>query len=238
MRCGIVCVLSLLVSLPGCDRPEAVRGDDPPLVKASGEVTFQTTEELGPHRRHASIIRTLTAANGAETKTEEAVDLQWKDKDNWRVVAARDGKVRSEILVWEATAWTRSGDRMVQRGDAEPFRVELGSTWDPWPMALESLEDAVKLVPDALEEVEGRRAWKHHAELAPPIEGRRRAWEPTLVEGTVWIDELSALKLVGDLHVVATSKGRSQDIALRFATAGIGMDPRIPPPPGTTAPTP
>jgi hypothetical protein len=207
-----------------------VRGDDPPLVRASDDVTFQTTEDLGPHRRHAAIVRTTTSADGHIVKTEEATDLQWKDRDNWRMLATRDGTVRSEILVWDGAAWLRSGGQLRQRGDAEPYRVELMSTWDPWPMALESLADAVRLVPEGLEEVEGRRAWRHRAEIVPPVEGRRRVWEPTLVEGTVWIDERSALKLVGDVHVSATSKGRTQDVLLRFATSGIGMDPHVPPP--------
>lgn len=214
-----------------CSKPPAVQGSDPPLVKASNEVTFKTTQDLGSYHQHATITRTTTSADGKVSTTAQSLDLAFKDLDDWHAVEERDGRLTSEVLVADGIAWARSGPKLTRRGDAESYRVQLGTTWDPWPTALESLEGDVKLVPEALEEVEGRRAWRHRAELVPPVEGRHRVWTPTLVEGNVWIDEATALRLVGELHLQADGSTRKLDVALKFSTSGIGMDPHVPAPP-------
>lgn len=220
----------MLTLLLACDRDPAA---EDPLVQASKEVTFGTVKTLGPHRMQASITTTTTPkTGGAPTVSQESISLAWQDDDTWRYAATRDGKLRNEVVIWEGQAWRNLGARWERSPDAELWRVQLGSVWDPWATALQGLQDDVRLVPGDIEEVEGRRAVVHRVELVPAPEGpRRRPWTTTAAEGTVWVDEQSALRLVGDVRVVAESTGKSMEITLKFATSGIGMSARVEPPP-------
>lgn len=228
MRYGQGCMLLILIACSGVgsgSAPEAA------LLDASKEVTFGTVKDLGPHRLQASVIRTITPTAGAPLTTQEQVTLAWQDERTWRYQASRDGKVRNEVVVFEGAPWRLSGTRWERAQDAQSWEVQLASVWDPWKLAFESLESSIKLVPEDLEEIEGRRAWKQRVELVPAPEGKRKKpWTATVAEGSVWLDEQTALRLVGDVHVVAESTGKSMDITLRFATSGIGMDARVEPP--------
>jgi hypothetical protein len=222
----------MLLILIGCDGAGGSPKAQEALLDASAEVTFGTVKELGPHRFQAEIVRTVTPTGGTPLVTREQINRAWQDERTWEYEASRDGKVRNHVIVFESVAWRATGERWTRAQDALSWEVMQSGVWDPWQIAFESLQDSLKLVPDSLEEIEGRRAWKQRVELVPAPEGRRkRPWTATVAEGAVWIDERSALRLVGDVHVVAESAGKSLDISLRFATAGIGMDARVKPPP-------
>lgn len=198
------------------------------LLDASKEVTFGTVKDLGSHRMQALITRSVTPTGGAALVTEEQVTLAWQDERTWSYQATRDGKVRNEVVVFDGAPWRRTGGRWERAEDAQSWEVQLASVWDPWRLAFESLESSLRLVPETLDEIEGRRAWKQRVEVIPAPQGRRRKpWTATVAEGSVWLDEATALRLVGDVHVVAEAPGKSMDITLRFATSGIGMDARV-----------
>jgi hypothetical protein len=204
----------------------------PPPVAAE-KATFATVSGLGSYRLQAEVRRSMGGEGTPPRVSTESFELRWRDADHWSYVQRRDERVRSEVVVWDAVAWTNGGDGpLVQKGDAEPFRVQLAGTWDPWSWALEGLAHGVHLEPDTIEIVEGRRALRHTVSPVPPPEKLRRGWTVTAADGEVWIDEASAVRLKGRVKVEAVSGAQKQDVELTFGMGGVGLDPEVSPPQG------
>lgn len=228
----------------------------PPLPVAAEEATFASVAALGSFHLQAAVNRTITAGTTVQP-SEETVEIRWRDQDHWSYRHGRDGRIRSEVVVWEGVAWSSAGgDPLERKGDAEPYRVQLASVWDPWAWGLESLAAAVAYDEGALELTDGRRLLRHTLSLAPPppepakpgrkhakaeaAEGEappaataakpRRGWTATAVQGDVWIDEATAVRLQGKVTVDAASGGRTQRVELLFSVNGIGVDPGVSPP--------
>lgn len=219
-----------LAALLACGR-DGEEAAPPTLTTAAERVTLGTVRDLGPCIVRGS-LRRETAGPGITRASDQASELRWKDQDNWSWVLTRDGRTVEETLVWDAVAWTRTGERaFARKGDAEPYRVQLASVWDPWA-SLESFARQVVLTPGDVEDLEGRRVVRHVASLAPPPERPRRGWSVDAVEGTVWIDEATALRLQGDVTVSARDGDLRQTLHLAFSVTAIGSDPGLPTPPG------
>lgn len=222
-----------LAALLACGR-EGEQVAPPTLTAAAERVTLGTVRDLGPCIVRGT-LRRETAGPGITRASEETSELRWQDPDNWSWVRTRDGRAVEETRVWDAVAWTRTGDRdFARKGDAEPYRVQLASVWDPWA-SLESFARQVVLTPGEVEELEGRRVVRHVASLAPPPERPRRGWTVDSVDGTVWIDEATALRLQGDVTLAARDGDLRQTLHLAFSVSAIGGDPGLTPPPGAAA---
>jgi hypothetical protein len=210
--------------------PEAV---SVPLPVAADRATFATVAGLGSYRLQATVRRSTGGEGASPVVSTELVELRWKDADQWSYVQRRDDRVRSEVLVFGGIAWRGDGDGPLERkGDAEPYRVQLAGTWDPWAWAMEGLASGLELVPAGSELVDGRRALRHTVAALPPPEKPKRGWTVTAAEGDVWIDEATAVRLVGNVRVEATSGARTQEVTLAFSIEGVGLDPDVSPPPG------
>ncbi len=208
-------------------------GDATPLLpEAAEKATFATIASLGSYQLQASVTRTITAG-GAPQTTQETVEVKWRDADHWSYRLGRDGRTRTEVVVWDAVAWSGGGEGPpVRKGDAEPYRVQLASVWDPWQWGLESLADSLAYQPGDAELVDGRRARHHNLALVPDDGKPNRGWTPTAVSGDVWIDEETAVRLKGKVLVDAVSGARTQRLELLFAVGSIGVDPGVSPPAG------
>lgn len=234
-------MIAALVALLACAE-EAQREEVPTLTEAAERVTLGTVRDLGSCVVRTSLRREVTGSSGPPRVAEETSELRWQDPDHWSWARGRDGRVVEETLVWDAVAWSRTGERpFARRGDAEPHRVQLAGVWDPWS-TLESLAEQVALTPGEVETLEGRRVVRHLATLRALPKKAHRTWVAELVEGTVWIDEQTALRLQGDVHVVAAARQERMDVRLAFSVTGIGADPAVVRPPaqegGETAPDP
>ncbi|MDP2314156.1 MAG: hypothetical protein Q8P41_14735 [Pseudomonadota bacterium] len=220
-----------LLAVLGCAGP--VEDAPPPLPLAAEQATFATLTGLGSYRMQASVRRATGGEGTVEMVGTETVELRWKDADHWSYVQRRDDRVRTEVVVWDAVAWANGGQGpLVRKGDAEPYRVQLAATWDPWERALESLAASIRLEPVGADLVDGRRAQRHTLVVVPPPEKRRRGWTVTAVEGDVWIDEATAVRLQGNVRVEASSGARTRQVALSFAIDGVGLDPEVSAPRG------
>lgn len=222
-------VLALLV---GCDGG----GEAAPaqvMAAATEETTFATATGLGSFHLKASVKRTESAASGTPQSSQETLEIRWQDTDHWSYTLGRDGRVRTEVVVWDSVAWARNGNVALERKpDAEPYRVQLATVWDPWEWGLESLASHVVYDAGELELVEGRRVHHHRLALAPPPPKPRRGWSPSAVAGDVWIDEATALRLKGRVVVDAVAAGRTRQVELLFSIADIGLNPGVSPPAG------
>jgi hypothetical protein len=220
--------LPLLLACQG-----GAEGVAPSLPVAASRTTFASVTELGAHHMHAEVHRTVSGGTTAPQVSEETVDLLWRDPDHWSLTQARDGRVRSKVVVFDAVAWSADGDgALARRGDAEPYREQLAGTWDPWAFALESLADSISFTLIGNEVVDGRRTQRHTLGLLPPPAKPRHGWIPSSAEGDVWIDEATAVRLKGVVHVIASSGLQSLEVGLTFALDGLGVDPGVSAPDG------
>lgn len=222
----------MLLLLLACDDPTEA-DNAAALTAASEQVTFGTVGALGPHRLEASVVRAVTAARdggpaGETRTTRESLVLAWKDADHWSFSSSRDGRVRNRVVVYDAVAWSAQNDAPLERkGDAELFRVELAQSWDPWQLALDGVRDQIGLTPGAPEVVEGRRVVRHEVAPVPLAPGARRTWTVSSASGVVWIDEATAVRLLGEVRVSASARHETSETALTFALSSIGVDPGI-----------
>lgn len=224
----------LLLTGAGCSRtpppPEVT------LAQASDQVIFASVETLGPHRTVASIVRT-DLRDGAEVNSHESLlDLAWQDWDNFRVRRLVDGEPVSESVVVKATAWSsQAGGGWSRREDAEPYRVQLQSTWNAWDDAFDTFRDRITLTEEGQEIIEGRRARRYAVSLTPlsptakaPRNSRR--FEPVSLSGTVWIDEATAVRLVAQVEGELHRGDLTRRITLRLARSDFGADLGLQPP--------
>lgn len=230
--------MTLLLLLPwtilsACDAeaPEATP-EAAAFTESATHVTFASLEALGSHRLDARIRTTVTIEGVPPRETEETFSLRWRDADHWQVSRRRDGVPVTDVVGWEGHAWTSTGGgTLVDQGDAEPYRADLSVGWDPWRRALGSRADQLSFRPLGTESIEGRPARLYAVESAQPEGGKGRRIER--VEGRVWIDELTSVRLVGDVTLATDHRGRRQEVRLSFSVAGIGEDPGVSPPSGT-----
>lgn len=227
----LLALVSLALGL-GCGTEEQDQLD---LVQASTTTTFATAEQLGPHRTLTSSRRTEQRAGGAAQTFDEVVEIAWGDWDNFQIRRLADGEAVRETRVVDGKVWVRSGDTWSRRDDVEPHRMQLRTTWDNWDEALGPLRNHVRMVPDGSDIVEGRPAARFRLELIPDAEAprvRSSAWQPTSIQGTVWLDEGTALHLKAEFTSVAERKGVTRTLAYTQQRAGFGEDPGITAPEG------
>ncbi|MFN7144366.1 MAG: hypothetical protein ACK4YP_11360, partial [Myxococcota bacterium] len=155
-------ILGLLLACSGGGTDEAPAT----MPVAAEQATFATVASLGSYHLQAVVKRVVRSGTAEPQTTTETVDLRWQDPDHWSYTLGRDGRVRSEVVVWDGVAWSGDGDAApVQRPDAEPYRVQVASVWDPWEWGLEGLAATVTQDPAGVELVEGRRAHHHTLRL-------------------------------------------------------------------------
>lgn len=203
----------------------------PVLAEASTRVTFGTVAELGAHVLEASLRQETTTGDAAPEVTASTFRLRWRDEDHWSAERTVNGVRADRMVVWDGAGWTSNGEaRWRKEADAEPLRVQLAHTWDPWEVATELFPDRITYTEAGGEEVEGRRVRAYTLSLGPAPAKSRRVWEPTALAGSVWVDEGTAVRLLVDLTGEAVSGRQKRVIELKLAVHGIGMDPGITPP--------
>jgi hypothetical protein len=223
--------LLILALILACSRGPEPDGELT-LPQAADKVHFGVIADLGPHSMQAR-IQTTTGGQGREAEVRaDAVDLKWRDEGAWYLRIRRDERLATEVLVADGIAWVGEGGRpMARKGPADAWNKQLTQTWDPWQLAFESLASRIGVEEPVADEVEGRRAWRYRVLLLPPT-AAKRVWDVSKAEGQVWLDELTAVRMLADVHVLATSGTRTREVDLKFAIAGLGVPPTMPEAPG------
>lgn len=147
------------------------------------------------------------------------------------------------------------------REDAETFRVQLESTWDSWDTALEPFGERIVFTDAGRELIEGRWAQRYTVSLGPDPEaatagaapaspedpasataGQRAApkkkarahrsgFTPLSLNGTVWIDEQSAVRLMASVEGQVKQGNLVRSISLKLSRSDFDVDLNIDPPP-------
>jgi hypothetical protein len=210
----------------GCNDTDTVSKSDA-LLAASESATFENVTRLGPHR-FESILQRESTYNG-QTTTEK-VNMEWADWDNFQLQRSRNNRLRAENRVLRGKAFARSGKgRFRAASDAELYRVEMRHSASFWGRALEPFRGRVLAEPAESGTIDGRPAQRYTISLvdAPPP---ARGAHPISLNGEMWLDETTAVRLSGRLNGHFLKNGvEGQDvlIALTLKRDAIGIVPVI-----------
>ncbi|NOY25518.1 MAG: hypothetical protein GXP62_06555 [Oligoflexia bacterium] len=227
-----------MASLASCGLPKACDAPPPPealLADASSDVTFASVEMLGPHHYLSSLTRTDSRQGVPDRVVDEVVEISWQDWDNFQVRRLVDGDPQRETIVADGHAWVKTGDRWDARDDAEPHRLQLRTTWNTWDQVLASFQQHMKLVPAGDDIVDGRSASRYTLEMLPADQAPRpKSWgfQPISLQGTVWVDKATAVRLKVQLQAVSRRQGLTQSVRFTLQRSNIGEFQEIRSPPG------
>ncbi|GDX78897.1 hypothetical protein LBMAG42_07080 [Deltaproteobacteria bacterium] len=201
------------------------------LSAAAQKTTIASFEALGAHILE-SRSEITTAREGVEDSlVSEVTRLRWQDDDHWQWVRERDGSRLSEVRVFDGVAWAASGAAALRRRpDPEPLRASLALDADPWVATMGTAESRIGYTEAGEEEVEGRKVWRYVLSLLPGVSGGRKSRDVLAVEGQVWIDQATAVRLAGDVTVQTKSRDQTRNTHLRFTVTRIGGDAGVEPP--------
>jgi hypothetical protein len=172
---------------------------------------------------------TVPKSGAASASHQQATEIDWRDWDRFKVTRVSDGHPSSEVVVVGGVPWARSGNgTWEQRDDAETYRTQLQSTWDSWDEALEPFEGRIALSETGRELIEGRWARRFTVGLAPEpatkTHGRKSTFTPTSLVGTVWLDELTAVRLLAEVEGTVAQGNLQRTITLRLSRSDFGKD--------------
>lgn len=220
----------LLLSIGACRGCES-QPETPPMTlpQAADKAIFASVEQLGPHRCIATISRQDTRDGVASASHQQATEVDWRDWDRFKITRVSDGHPASDVVVVGGVPWARSGSgAWEQRDDAETWRTQLQSTWDSWDEALEPFADRIALTETGRELIEGRWARRYTVALAPEpdkkVRGRKAAFTPLSLSGTVWLDELTAVRLLAEVEGTVAQGNLQRQITLRLSRSDFGKD--------------
>lgn len=226
-------LLALAIAVPAaCKGCQSEPTPEITLSEAADKVIFASVEKLGAHHYIGRITRADSRDGTPTTSHEETVDLGWEDWDHFRCARLINGELASEVMVADGVPWVRKAKgRWDRRDDVEPHRVQLQATWDTWDEALEPFGDQVLLTEQGQELIEGRNTTRYAVSLvaAPKPEEKQKKkaatrshFTPLSLSGTVWVDQATAVRLVGDVQGAVQQGTLTRTISLRFARSGFG----------------
>jgi hypothetical protein len=211
----------------------------PPEVfpEAAARTTFASAEALGAYVLEAHRKITTTRASGETTVVTELSRLRWQSEAQWQWLEMRDGARVSEVRVWEGTAFRASGSGLFRRQlDVAGARGDLTVSGDPWSRSLGTAADRVSYDEAREEEIEGRKVWHYRLGLLLSDSPGRKARDVLGVEGQVWIDQQTAVRLAGDVTVETTFRSQRKRTQLRFAMTNLGGNAAVEAPPTDVRP--
>lgn len=230
-------MLLLLPLLLACN--EGGPAAQPPEVfpVAADRTTFASSEALGAYVLEAHREVTTTRGEAPPSTITEVTRLRWQSEDQWQWQELRDGEPVSEVRVWEGVAWRRSGSGEFRRqSDVASARADLTLSGDPWSGTLGTASSRVEYRDAAEEDIEGRKVWRYQLALRANEAPGRKTRDVTRVEGQVWIDQETAVRLAGELTVETTFRSQRKSTQLRFAVSNLGGKAGVERPPSEVQP--
>lgn len=224
------------VLVGGCAGEGGAEAPPLTLAEASEQVTFASTEALGRHRFLATTERVERRSGSEQSRHTEVVEVRWEDWDNFRYRRSVDERPVEEVIVSGGEGWLRRGSSWERVADAEPHRTQLRMSWNAWEQAARLFGDRLSLQRAGTESVQGRPAQRYAVSLGeesmatrpgPRMQGKMT---PVSLEGTLWVDEATAVRLTGQLQGTLERDGYEKELRLQLARTEIGASQDIKPP--------
>jgi len=214
--------------LAGCGAGNNASNQKDQLLQSSESATFDTVTRLGSHHFEAELVRE-SLFNGQ--KTVEKVVVDWGDWDNFQLQRYRNDRLRAETRVVTATAYAKSGKgRFRQASDAELYRVEMRHSASFWGRALEAFRGLVHAERKESTTIDGRTAHRYELSFRSEANAPSRGHQAIELIGEMWIDEITAIRLSGQLEGRYLKNGHPDKevrISLKLKRSEIGIQPVI-----------
>ncbi len=224
----------MVILLLACSDPPAAPEE---RVAAADRAILASAAELGSYQSTATVLRTWTGKEGATRSLKEDFELRWEDPDRWSLILSRDGRQTQRAVVFGGIPYLSIGDRPIERReDAEPLRVQLAAAWNPWEQAIQPLSDQLSYSEVREDLWEGRAVRVFSLSAKEPSPKSRPSWVIREVQGEVWLDEATSVRLKADLKLGAQGKKESMDLTFSLQITGIGSPTSLTDPAEEAAP--
>ncbi len=226
MRRGIVLTSILLLASCGGDEKAP-----PTLDVVASEITFKSVERLGPHHLLATIEQEDDWTNGGREAHDETMELAWNNWDSFHLRRVVRGSTMGETIMSEGSAFSRNRNtRWKAEMDSEPARLRVQRNWNVWDTAMEVFDGRILLTETESSIVDGRAVQGFKVSLAPLPPGTRiRSGNltPVSIEGEVWLDEATAVRLSADVTAKAEQDGLTRTVVLHLRRSAVGEEHTI-----------
>ena len=215
----------------GCTRDPVVQQASPTeqLVVASEKVIFESVEKLGAHRSISTFNRTEYFEENIRSEHQEILEISWRDWDNFQYARRVDDETVAEVIIADFKTWAYSAGDWKPQPDGELYRVQLRTTWNQWDNMMHSFTEYVTWESVGQETIEGRKAQKYVANFTPPPKAKAGV-QPLAFEGAVWVDEQTAVRLLGTITGEMGQDTRRSKLKLQIQRVDINADFEIAPP--------
>ena len=187
--------------------------------------------------RYQAIQERVESRHGSErSRHVESLEVLWQDWDHFSYQHQVDGRTVESVHVYLGQGWVQRAGEWDAVDDAEPYRTQLRMSWNAWEQVVARFDERVELTSDGTEQVEGRSARRYTVSLMEPATTRgpgpraQNAFDPLELEGTLWLDEATAVHLTGRLRGVLGRDGYIQEHTVQLARTQIGTLEKIEPP--------
>ena len=215
----------LVLSCTSTSEPE----EPPPTIEeVSHKITYDSVARLGPHHAISSIQQTDVRDGETTHSSAEAIDIAWNSWDSFHFQRALDGEATFEVIVHEKTFVSRNGHGpWTAEMDAEPARLDVYTAWNAWDEALGMFKDRIQYEDLGISTVDGRDTRHFRVSLLPAPEKkkgkrRRRVMQPAHIEGDVYLDAATAVRLRADIRATAKQGSLKRTIQLQIRRSAIG----------------
>ena len=196
---------------------------DTTLLEASQEVIFASTEALGPHRLRSIYVRTEYHGDEIRNQYKEILSIDWMDWDHWQVTQMIDDEVVTQVMVMDGKCLEQVGGQYIKRPDGEPYRVQLRSMWNQWDGLMRHFEPHTTWIEKGTSDIEGRKTQQYTANFTSPVD-HRVGLSPKYLTAEVWVDQQSAVRLVGKVDAVLIKDAYKKEVNFTVERSDIGTD--------------
>ena len=149
--------------------------------------------------------------------------IDWADWDHWQSTQMVNDEIVSQVWVFGGRCLERVGNKIVERPDGEPYRVQLRNTWNQWDSSIRYFQQGVAWEFVAAEMIDGRKVRHYQSSFDRDLVSKGEL-TPKEFTGNVWVDEDTAVRLVGNLQGVVLSGPYKKTIELTLERQDIGTE--------------
>jgi hypothetical protein len=217
---------SLICLLACADTTEKEVVKEISLMEASHQVIFASVEKLGKHDFQATYQQQEFHGEEEKAKHEEILEIKWQDWDHFQSRRSVDGEVASNVIISDLGTWDWHGGKWVERSDGEPYRVQMRNTWNQWDSVIRHFSEHIEWVLDGEEVIEERKTKRYKAKFTKP-ETVKSSLRPTQFQGTVWVDEETAVRVLGEIRGSLVRNSYRKVVKLQVQRTEIGKEKKM-----------
>ncbi|MEC7988151.1 MAG: hypothetical protein VX278_23495 [Myxococcota bacterium] len=198
------------------------------LAQASQKVIFASVEKLGSHRYTAQVRRREYRGDELVSEHEERVQIDWIDWDNFSYMREVDDREVMNLVVIDHQTWQlKKNGVWEQRPDAEPYRVQMRSSWNTWDQFVGPFEKALVWKDLGESEQDGRKVQLYEVDVDPLKISQKRNLIPKSISGSVSIDQATAVRVYAEVQLSSTHDDYTKDVRLQLRREDIGGDIKL-----------